>query len=406
MKTIVKKSSDRKPTIKNASFAQRLLSLIAEPAFIKVENILSEPNFFKIVGRTHYERWHSAFFGWLLDPGGSHLLDDYVLRRMLLLLLDENCLQSQQHSEDLLTRILPLALLTNIQVSPNENAHTETSVVGIGRFDIFLTAQLPLSTGENRRLNIIFELKIDSKANHEQSTKYPDWLTENHPEDINLLIYVTPRLLHDSKSTVGDERWYCLNYQMINDKILFPLLDHPNLNEKVKPFIIQYVKNLKVRYRGIKMAITDEEKRLAVALYEKYSDVFDSIYDALVSTGTIDFSTSDIIENKGRNSGKIAVRFDKKAFTNKNVRLLFTDLLAYMVENDLLTKIPLPWGSSKHRYIVTNQQPAVHPNDRPFFYPVSYRDYTIETHYAIDRALKVLSDLSEQLDVEFEAIET
>ena len=68
------------------SFSERLLNLIAEPEFIGFENILSEPNFFKIVGRAHYERWHSAFFGWLLDPGGSHLLSDYVVRRFLLLL--------------------------------------------------------------------------------------------------------------------------------------------------------------------------------------------------------------------------------------------------------------------------------------------------------------------------------
>jgi len=45
-------------------------------------------------------------------------------------------------------------------------------------------------------------------------------------------------------------------------------LEHPALNEKTKPFILQYVKNLKIRQKGVKMAITDEEKKMALALYE------------------------------------------------------------------------------------------------------------------------------------------
>jgi hypothetical protein len=367
---------------------------------------LSEPNFFKIVGRVHYERWHSSFFGWLLDANGSHLLSDYVLRRFLLLLLDEKCLKAADHTGKFLVNILPLVEFSEIQVSPNENMPSETSVSGIGRFDIFLTAQYSDDAGNVGNLNIVFELKIDSKPDGKQSTKYADWLFTNHPKDVNFLIYVTPKLLHDSESTVGDERWYCLNYQVLNDKLLIPLLDHPHLNEKVKPFIIQYIKNLKTRYKGIKMAITNEEKRLALALYEKYGDVFDSIYDALVSTGAIDFSTSDIAENKGRVTGRLAVRIGSKTLSNETVRLLFEDALKHIVDMGYIVKLPLPWGSSKNRYIVTNENPPVHPNGRSFFYPVAYKSYTIESHYSRDRALKVLGDLCEKLEVEFEVIAT
>jgi hypothetical protein len=390
---------------KNTDFTHRLLSLISEPEFIKFEGILSDPNFFKIVGRAHYERWHSAFFGWLLDSIGSHLLSDYVLRRFLLLLLDERCLKARDASQQILRTVLPLVEFSEIQVSPNENLSTETSVTGLGRFDIFLTAQYLGEDGRESKLNIVFELKIDSKPNGAQSSKYADWLFTNHPNDTNFLIYVTPKLSHDSKSTIGDERWYCLDYQLLNDKLLIPLLDHPYLNEKVKPFIIQYMNNLKTRYKGIKMAITNEEKRLALALYEKYSDVFDSIYDALVTVGAVDFSTSDLAQNKGRITGRIAIRIENKIFSNETVRLLFEDVLKFLVDKGYIVKLPLPWGSSKNRYIMTNESPPYHPNGRAFFYPVTYKGYTIESHYARDRALKVLGDLCEKLDVEFETIE-
>jgi len=192
---------------------------------------------------------------------------------------------------------------------------------------------------------------------------------------------------------------------IINDKLLIPLLDHPNLNEKVKPFIIQYIKNLKIRHKGIKMAITNEEKRIALALYEKYSDVFDSIYDALVSTGAIDFSTSDASDNKGRAVGKIAVKIDGKVFVNNTVRTLFKEILTYIVDEQYVLRIPLPWGSSTKRYILTNESPPLHPSGREFFYPVKYKGYALESHYARERGLNVLDDLCNKLQIDFERID-
>lgn len=388
-----------------ASFTQRLLALISEPGFIVFENMLGEPNIFKIVGRTHYERWHASFFGWLLDVNGSHLLADYVLRRFLLLLLNEKCLRASNHTESFLAAVVPFVEFSEIQVAPNENMYSETSVSGVGRFDIFLTATFSNGEGDPGNLNVLFELKIDSKPDGNQSSRYADWIYANHPNDVNLLIYLTPRLLDDSKSTVGDERWYCMDYQFVNDNLLIPLLDHPNLNEKVKPFIIQYIKNLGYRYKGIRMAITNEEKRLALALYDKYSDVFDAIYDALVSLGAIDYNPADAAENRGRATGRLAVRINRRVISNETVRLLFKDVLVYLVDSEHILRVPLPWGEGKQRYIVTNEALPIHPNGREFFYPESYKGYTIETHYARDRAMKVLSDLCERFELGFEVID-
>ena len=86
--------------------------------------------------------------------------------------------------------------------------------------------------------------------------------------------------------------------------------------------------------------------------------------------------------------------------------MLFENVLKHIVDKEYIVKLPLPWGSSKNRYIVTNEHPPVHPNGRSFFYPVSYNGYTMESHYARERALKVISDLCEKLEIEFEAIET
>jgi len=388
------------------AFAHRLVELISEPQFIKFEHMLSEPNIFKIVGRTHYERWHSCFWGWLLDANGSHLLSDYTLIRLLFLLVDDDCLKAKDHEEQYLWDVLPTINFSDVEVAPNENTSNETNVAGVGRFDIFLTARFTDGLKHQGRLNVIIELKIDSRPSGEQSKKYADWLFKTHPDDLNLLIYLTPRLLETSRTTTSDDRWYCLDYQLLNDKLLLPLLDHPTLNDKVRPFVVQYVKNLKIRYRGIKMAITNEEKRMAVALYEKYSDVFDSIYDALVSTGTIDYSTSDVISGGGRESGRIAVKINSKVFSNETLKQLVGDVLKYLVDSDQLAKLPMPWGTSNQRYIITNEDPPKHPNGKDFFYPVRYKGFTMESHYSRDRGIQVLGNLCSKLRLEFEQIET
>lgn len=86
------------------------------------------------------------------------------------------------------------------------------------------------------------------------------------------------------------------------------------------------------------------------------------------------------------------------------MRLLFEDVFRYIVEKDYILRLPLPWGSSKQRYIVTNESTPVHPNGRAFFYPITAKGYTMESHYARD-AMKVLSDLCEKLEIEFETID-
>ncbi len=389
----------------SSQFSQRLLNLITEPYFVRYENLLREPNFFTIVGRSHYERWHTAFWGWLLDVNGSHLLGEYTLRRLLALLVDDSCHKSSLHSEGFLLHTIPLASLDDVQVWPNEFVPVETSVRNVGRFDVFLSFSYGTVSSSWGRANMLLELKIDSRPDAEQSRRYADWLLDQHPADANLLIYLTPQLARDSRSTVGDERWYCLNYQLLNDKLLLPLLDHPRLNDKVRPFIVQYVKNLRTRNRGIKMAITDEEKRLALALYDKYSDVFDSIYDALVSAGVIDASTADVSSPKGRASGRLSVRIDDQVIQGENVRSLFDHVLHFLVQNGYVLRLPMPWGISSQRYIITNEEPPLHPNGRPFFYPVKHQGYTLESHYARDRALRVLTDLCSKLELRFEAIE-
>jgi hypothetical protein len=99
------------------------------------------------------------------------------------------------------------------------------------------------------------------------------------------------------------------------------------------------------------------------------------------------------------------VKINGQIFSAEILRDLLRDVLAYIVDNNYVTKLPVPWGTSRTRFIISNQNPPVHPNGRNFFNPVEYKSYFLETHYSRDRGLKVLDDLCQKLELDFEIVE-
>ena len=90
------------------------------------------------------------------------------------------CLKSANHEKSALSKALPTIEFDNIEVTPNEHKSSEMSVKNVGRFDIFLTADYR-NNNISGKINIIFELKIDSSVDAKQSQKYADWLLQKHP---------------------------------------------------------------------------------------------------------------------------------------------------------------------------------------------------------------------------------
>jgi hypothetical protein len=390
---------------------RRLLNLVSDPNFVWFSNVTDEPNIFKIVGRTHTERWHSNFWGWLLDPNGSHSLNDYIINRLLLALLDDRCVKPISDVQKRLSDILSTVKFFNVKVKPNEYDNREKNKSNVGRFDIYVKGDIEEvdSNSPLLNINIIIEMKISTKTRANQSKKYADSLMKSYPNDFNLLIYILPtqQLGSTPEATVGDERWFCLDYQLLHDKVLLPTLDHPNLNEKVRQFIIQYVKNLRIPYKGLKMAITDEEKRIAKTLHDKYESEFDAIYEALQANGIEKYEDyQELTKASSRSSGRIAVKIGGNEFEGNSVADLFANVLKYIVDNGEVEKLVFPVeGSGRSRYIMSNEADPTHPNGKSFFYPVSYEGYTLEAHMSRNRSIKVLDDLCKELELKFELVE-
>lgn len=69
-------------------FARALLALESDPAFLHLAASQNRTNLFRILGTDERERWHSAFWAWLLDPSGTHGLGDLPIRRILVRAFD------------------------------------------------------------------------------------------------------------------------------------------------------------------------------------------------------------------------------------------------------------------------------------------------------------------------------
>ena len=350
----------------------RVMHFISDPSFIKLQDLISAANFFKIVGRTHTERWHSAFWGWLLDKDGSHNLGDYIISKLFALLTRSDVFQSSIPD---INSLIPFKELISCYTRPNEVDGSEVTVGSVGRVDIYI--ELILKNIENvaHNVSVIIEMKIDSKIDSRQCKKYANWQELYKSDFKKILIYFLPTetLNENSANTVGDERWYCVTYQSLHDHILLPVLEHPFLSSNGKLIIDQYIKNLRLTNKGVKMATTQEERILVNYIYENYQDVIETILSVLNSEDKINGYVPSSINGNGRSNGKICCKINDHLLEGKSGPDLLQKCLIYLVDNSKIEQMTLPWGTGRMRYVLTNIDPPRHPNGKDFFAPIEYK---------------------------------
>jgi hypothetical protein len=193
-------------------FARALLALESDPAFVRLSASQSRTNLFRILGTDERERWHSAFWAWLLDPEGSHGLRDLPIRRLLVrafdrgtgalrarLLVpemddDEVVRWTTVSEEDAASRmsladVLALEVRSAIAAPGPRTGFSEvTSRAGSangtlkgdeGRFDILVFLEGPhprFPDGGPLTMVIIVEVKVNDSYKPLQLARYSQWL--------------------------------------------------------------------------------------------------------------------------------------------------------------------------------------------------------------------------------------
>lgn len=343
-----------------------------------MESLVCKPNLFKIVARTHTETWHSMFLGWLLDPSGSHGLKDFSLKRLLVALTNPILQEKQFNKASTIAKIAAVGELQNALVIPNEDSQKEFSC-SAGRIDVLIRE---ITCDGEADTVILIEQKVHAAVDKAQCKKYADWLYESYPEQNKILLMLTPsdRLGATIEETTGDDRWNAIDYQTLHDIILLPIIRSPHLSALTLPLIEQYIDVLRVPSNGRKLAVTEEEKELALELYAKHKDAFEAILEAL--GGNVDIKGATALKE----TPVYEITINNTLLKGATVTEFYEKILKFIVDNNIATTENVPYETSTKRYLIAKQ--PHHQRENPFRVPIEYKGYFMEGHKGSAQAIK------------------
>jgi len=371
-----------------------IFSLLQNPLFVEFELSQEAPSIFRAVGRTHTEAWHSALFGWLLNPTSSHDLDSFPIMRLLLLLKTQP--QATSHDIDW-DGLLATGDFSNTRARPNEKDILEVSVKSVGRFDVFVDG---ISLDPYKSVQVLIEMKVKAQIDPQQCNKYINYIAgEKANGNFILPVFVAPakQLLGDPLSTFGSDQWMALTYQEIYDEVIEPCLQHQRLSEFGRYTLQEYVKTLKSREQGAEpLATTKREREIVDALFEKHSTAIQALYEILSERNT-KFTALPLSTAKD----SIAVKIREKdgtttTITAPSIAILYAKGLKFLDDNGHLNSLQVPIESGPKRYLLATE--PVDQQGNPMLNPAHYRgntgsDYYMEANKSHDGGLRDLAKL-------------
>jgi len=372
----------------NDDNTEKILQLIHDSRFVEFEIERESPTIFNAVGRTHTETWHSAFLAWLLDPKGSHDLNEFPIKRLLLLAHQVENLTIEQRGIDL-AHFLLTANFSDAEVWPNERVPLEKTF-GDGRFDVFVEK---IGYENWKDVKIIIEIKVKAAISQNQCNKYIAHAQEKIKEkEFVLPFFLAPseKLTGSTKNIFGDEMWLAVDYQQVYDDIIEPCLSHPHISSFGKMALNEYVKTLKHRTGKEKpLIMTQREQELVECLLVDHGAAIQSLYDILKQRGK--HFEPDGLTSKEPPAAAIEVNINGKSFHAHSISELYEQALKYLVDGNYLKSLELPVRSGPKRFLLSNTPYHAHGNE--FVAPISYNGLHMETNKSRDQAVRDLAML-------------
>lgn len=249
----------------------QLNQLISDPDFLQLLEIFEKESLFQLLGFGHRETMHSAFISWLISPTSSLNLGTFPLKRFLYFISEENiCNMKTCLNLDLIeSGALDLGSMEVATEVTATAVDPETEMKLNARFDLYIT---------NPLVRIIVENKVLSRENKDQTETYTKIL--NNLDDTylyELKVFLSP----DKTVKPKCPEFIQVDYQGFYDFVIVPCLNHPKLSMENKHLLQQYIHNLRMVYKGVNKPMAKVNDELCIAIYNKYKDVLDEIFDAV-----------------------------------------------------------------------------------------------------------------------------
>ena len=412
-------ASPAKHTGRNSSDLHQLVAeLVSDPNFIRLQRLEDQPNLFSAVGQTFKERWHTAFLGWLLDPQGSHGLAEFPLLQFLVGLVGSALPPTDgQHAcatPQELAEIATSLDLSGATVLPNERNGAEKVLGDFGRIDVFvdLTSEDEVDERPSRFITLI-EVKVKASTANSQEQRYPDWLEARKAEAVGdpeapsvqgvcVFLCPTDQLGDTSEETVGDPRWYAVDFQFLHDRVLMPCVENPDLSPTMRPLLEHYILNLRSAVKGEKLAVTTEEADLARRICAKHSKTFRLLAETLKNDEERADEVADleVLAGQDQNEGTpLRVAVDGgDVIEGATVRSFFIAALTYLDDRGLLKNLEIPLSTGGNKRWFLNREP-VHQGGHAFNRAAKFEPKSnvpgifVEVNASRSRALKEVKKL-------------
>ena len=302
------------------------LKLIRSDEYIALHQYYSDKTIWEITGTARRELSHSSFIKWMLDPNETHQFGMEPFHRFIESLcgvkeswykdtkrfftMDNHMFLSKNYDDIRMGRFDALS----ISVMP------EKSMKGLGRADVFLTAELQFQSGKNKTLAVLIENKVESteqydksaKKDRYQTEKYATYLKEQKNYDLVLPVFLIAKASRRIKRAILDreitpdkhdeslaqsEEFITYNYQNLLAEVISPILNslEDNSTEKRRleeycrclgPQSSSFAENSAIRGESV-MAISLKEREWATEIWGRedsrqnrrhlLSDIFASI---------------------------------------------------------------------------------------------------------------------------------
>ncbi|OXS73811.1 hypothetical protein B1B04_11930 [Lysinibacillus sp. KCTC 33748] len=249
----------------------KLNQLISDSDFLRLQESFEKQSLFQLLGFGHRETMHSSFISWLLSPTSSLNLGTFPLKRFLYYICEENVSNAKTvidfdliESDSLQLEEMKVATeVSESAVDPETNQELRA------RFDLYLTNDL---------VKIIVENKVLARENKDQTETYTKILKQlDDSYTYELKVFLSP----DATVKPKCPEFIQIDYQGLYDFVIVPCLNHPKITTANKNILEEYIHNLRMVYKGVNKPMARVNDELCVAIYDKYKDVLDEIFDAV-----------------------------------------------------------------------------------------------------------------------------
>jgi uncharacterized protein YqfB (UPF0267 family) len=221
-------------------------NLLNDVDFDKLDLGLKNPNIFSILRITRNEIRHSNFLSWLLDPKGSHGLDDLFLKRFL-----REVFSSERFGDIDQVDVEGLNL-NEVQVLREWN-----------HIDLLLVLS---------DVVICIENKVFTKDHSKQLERYKEVIEHSYPNKKKVFVYLNPE---GDESNEEIDTYQPLSYDFIID-VLERIIEV--YGDSIKPQVLVYIKDYITVVKQDIMG-TDKLVELSQKIYSNHKEIIDFILE-------------------------------------------------------------------------------------------------------------------------------